>query len=170
MSLIATRTYLEMRDPSELRQAMLPTEASVRRVDAWSPEFWRHLYTEVGRAYRWVDRLPWTDDEINAYLSDPAIQLWVLIVGSETAGYFELRRYPDQSIEIAYFGLLPVFVGHGLGKGLLTSAATEAWRAGATRVWMHTSSLDHPAALPNYLARGFKVFKREIYEAPPSSP
>ena len=111
--------------------ATLPTEASVRRVDAWSPAFWRHLYTEVGRAYRWVDRLVWTDDEINAYLSDPAIQLWVLTVGSETAGYFELRRYPDQSIEIAYFGLLPVFVGHGLGKGLLTSAAAEAWRAGA---------------------------------------
>jgi GNAT superfamily N-acetyltransferase len=166
MSPTATRTYLEMHDPSELRPAALPAEAAVRRVDAWSPGFWRHLYTEVGRAYRWVDRLGWTDDEINAYLSDPAIQLWVLTVGRETAGYFELRRYPDQSIEIAYFGLLPAFVGHGLGKGLLTSAATEAWRAGATRVWMHTSSLDHAAALPNYLARGFKVFKTEIYEAP----
>jgi GNAT superfamily N-acetyltransferase len=81
------------------------------------------------------------------------------------AGYFELRRDSDNAIEIAYFGLLPEFVGRGLGKALLSAAATEAWRAGASRVWLHTSSLDHPAALPNYLARGFKVFRTETYLA-----
>ncbi len=169
MSRTATRTYLEMRQPSELLPAPLPSGAGVHRVETPSPALWRHLYTEVGRAYRWVDRLVWSDEEIEAYLSDPAIQLWVLTIGDETAGYFELRRYPDQAIEIAYFGLLPTFVGRGLGKGLLTAAATEAWRAGATRVWMHTSTLDHPAALPNYLARGFKVFKQELYDAPPDA-
>jgi GNAT superfamily N-acetyltransferase len=164
VSLTATRTYLEMPRASELRAEPLPADASVARVHDPAPSLWRYLYADVGRAYRWTDRLGWTDDEIAAYLADPAIQLWVLTVDQTTAGYFELRRYPDQAIEIAYFGLLPDFVGRGLGKGLLSVAASEAWRQGAARVWLHTSSLDHHAALPNYLARGFRVFKVETYD------
>ena len=32
----------------------------------------------------------------------------------------------------------------------------RAWERQPTRVWLHTSSLDHPAALANYVARGFE--------------
>ena len=81
------------------------------------------------------------------------------------AGYFELRRDDDDSIEIAYIGLLPAFVGRGLGRCLLSAAVERAWACGARRVWLHTCSFDHPAALPNYLARGFRVYKKESYEA-----
>ena len=66
-------------------------------------------------------------------------------------------------MEIAYFGLLPEFLGKGLGKLLLTLAVTEAWDSGARRVWLHTCTLDDPAALPNYLRRGFRKFKEERY-------
>jgi hypothetical protein len=31
-------------------------------------------------------------------------------------------------------------------------------------VWLHTSTLDHPAALPNYLKRGFKQVRTEVYQ------
>ena len=41
---------------------------SRREVHGCPASFWRYLYTEVGRAYHWIDRLPWTDDEIRAYL------------------------------------------------------------------------------------------------------
>jgi GNAT superfamily N-acetyltransferase len=160
----ATRTYLEMRSPADLRPADWPVAgARVDRLVNCPPSFWRYLYSEVGRAYHWFDRLPWTNEEIAEYLADPAIELWLLSIDAVPAGYFELRREPGGSIEIAYFGLLPEFVGRGLGKALLTEAASKAWQAGADRVWMHTSSLDHRAALPNYLARGFQVFKKETY-------
>ena len=53
----------------------------------------------------------------------------------------------------------------GLGKYLLTEAAEAAWAFGASRVWLHTCSLDHSGALANYLGRGFQVFKTETYEA-----
>jgi GNAT superfamily N-acetyltransferase len=66
-------------------------------------------------------------------------------------------------VEIAYFGLLPEFMGRGWGKYLLSEAARQAWRAGATRVWLHTCTLDHPAALPNYLRRGFRPVREERY-------
>lgn len=162
---LAVRTYLEMTDPSALEGAPAPDAGSVvERVEQAAPGEWRYLYTEVGRQYHWVDRLGWTDEEIKAYLADPALELWVLRAGGEPAGYFELRRHPDEAVEIAYFGLLPAFVGRGFGKFLLTRAVERAWARGAARVWLHTSSLDHASALPNYLARGFSIWKQETYE------
>jgi GNAT superfamily N-acetyltransferase len=79
------------------------------------------------------------------------------------AGYFELERQADGSIEIAYFGLMQEFLGRGLGKHLLTVAAEQAWSDGANRVWLHTCTLDDAAAMPNYVKRGFKPFKQEKY-------
>lgn len=164
-----TRTYLEQTNLDELRPAAPPGEdVAVLQVEDCAPSLWRRLYGDVGAAYHWVDRLGWTDAEIQAYLSDPAVSLWVLSVKGEVAGYFELRRHPEDevrtfSVEIAYFGLLPPYVGQGLGKYLLSEAAARAWTLQPSRVWLHTSTLDHPAALPNYLARGFSIFRVERY-------
>ena len=163
----AVRTYVEMRAPSELRPADVPDlPVRIERVTDCPPAFWRFLYTEVGGQYHWVDRLPWTDDEIRAYLDDPAVSLYLMSVSGAPAGYFELRRDADDSMEIVYFGLLPQFTGKGLGGYMLTDAVTRAWQSGATRVWLHTNTLDHPAALPNYQKRGFRVFRSERYEVP----
>ena len=161
----AVRTYLEMTNPADLDGAASPSPgAIVERVEACPPAVWRRLYTEVGQPYHWVDRLGWTDAEITAYLADPALELWLLRDEGETGGYFELRAHPDGAVEVAYFGLLPAFVGRGLGKFMLTRAVERAWAKGATRVWLHTSSLDHTSALSNYLARGFGIWKQETYE------
>jgi GNAT superfamily N-acetyltransferase len=162
-----TRTYLEQKRQTDLRPAPAPDAgATIVQVEECAPSFWRKLYMEVGGAYHWVDRLGWTDSEITSYLTDPAVSLWVLSVGGEVAGYFELRKHPEEaafSVEIAYFGLLPAYLGRGLGKYLLSEAARRAWELEPARVWLHTSTLDHTAALPNYLARGFSVFRVEQY-------
>ena len=153
-----------MTEPSQLTGgAAPPAGVTLVREVSYPAALWRRLYTEVGRDHHWVDRLGWTDAEIRRYLDDPAVELWVLREGGEVAGYFELRGESNGSVEIAYFGLLPAFTGRGLGRYLLTAAAARAWAAGATRVWVHTSSLDHPSALPNYLARGFSISKQETY-------
>jgi GNAT superfamily N-acetyltransferase len=159
-----TRTYLELTRAEDLRRAAAPSDQiSVHQVDDCAPSFWRRLYSDVGSQYHWVDRLVWTDDDIRTYLADPAVSLWILSVDGGVAGYFELRKHADDSVEIAYFGLLPPYVGRGLGKYLLSEAAARAWELQPARVWLHTSTLDHPAALPNYLARGFAIFKVEEY-------
>lgn len=161
-----TRTYLEMRDRSALRPARSddPLIQIEQQLDC-SLAFFRHLYVEVGRNYSWIDRLPWTDEQIAEYLNQEEISLWVMTYEEKTAGYFELRKCADTSIEIAYFGLFPAFIGRGLGKHLLTCATEQAWDEGATRVWLHTCTLDDRAAMPNYLKRGFRPFKTEIYNA-----
>lgn len=128
------------------------------------PSFWRYLYSEVGRRHHWVDRLPWTDDEIRAYLADPAVSLWLMSVAGAPAGYFELRKDDEGGIEIAYFGLLEEFIGRGLGGHLLTVAAERAWETSPSRVWLHTNTLDHPAALRNYQSRGFAIVRTEAYD------
>lgn len=159
-----TRTYLEMRDSSELQPAH--SEDPLIRVELQSEcsvELFRSLYIEVGKNYHWVDRLPWTDEDIRAHLVQSEVSLWVMTRDNKWAGYFELRKCEDGSTEIAYFGLIPEFMGRGLGKYLLTCATKQAWADGANRVWLHTCTLDDPAALPNYLKRGFRPFKTEKY-------
>jgi GNAT superfamily N-acetyltransferase len=160
----AVRTYLELRDLAELRPALLDDPAiRIEQVHGCPPSFWRYLYTEVGRAYRWIDRLPWTDEDIRTYLEQPEVSLWLMTVTGAPAGYFELRREPSGATEIVYFGLLPEFTGRGLGGHLLTIAVQTAWTRGASRVWLHTNTLDHPGALPNYLKRGFTAFDSERF-------
>ena len=161
------RTYLEMRTPDALRPAAAPAAAPplvVRRLDRPTVEEYRGLYAGVGARYHWRDRLRWSDDELAAHLALRSVTVWVLEVGGETAGYFELKRHFDDSVEIAYFGLMPAFVGRGLGRFLLTRAIEEAWALEATRVWVHTCTLDHPAALANYRARGMSEYRTETYE------
>lgn len=161
-----TRTYLEMGSPEELHPVAAPPGAPrLERIEACPPSFFRYLYAEVGRAYHWTDRLSWSDQQVRRHLADPGVSLWLLTSGAAPAGYFELRARDERSVEIAYFGLLPDFVGRGWGGHLLTRAVETAWAMGPQRVWLHTCTLDHPAALPNYLRRGFRPVREEVYTA-----
>jgi len=158
------RTYLEMTSPADLVAARsADPHARIERVEGCPASFFRYLYTEVGRACHWVDRLGWTDEEIRDHLADPAVSLWLFTVRRAPAGYFELKKGEDGAVEIAYFGLLPEFIGKGYGKHVLSEAVDRAWSLGARRVWLHTCTLDDPAALPNYRARGFRPFREETY-------
>ena len=160
------RTYLEMAERPKAEVGGCPdASARVERLRECPVSFFRYLYAEVGRDYHWYDRLRWSDAEVRARLLDPAVSFHLLSVGGAPAGYFELQQHPGGSVEIAYFGLLPEFIGRGLGRHLLREATAAAWALGASRVWLHTCTLDDPAALPNYLARGFRPFKTESYEA-----
>jgi GNAT superfamily N-acetyltransferase len=158
------RTYLEMRSPGELQPAAISLPVpKVERLERCPVDFFRYLYQEVGRAYRWTDRLGWNDETIRNYLETPGVSIWLMSWEESPAGYFELRQHEDHSVEIAYFGLLPDFIGRGWGKYLLTRAVESAWELGPGRVWLHTCTLDHPAALPNYIKRGFRPVREEVY-------
>ena len=160
------RTYLELRSPEQLRPAREPDlPARFVRHENCSTEHYRRLYGNVGSAWHWRDRDSWSDDQLSALLGSPDVAVWECLVGDDSAGYFELARQADSSVEIVYFGLIERFFGRGLGGAMLTRAAREAWAMGANRVWLHTCTLDSPRALPNYEARGFAEFKQERYVA-----
>src|SRR5262245_23173856 len=97
-SIKVTRTYLEMRAPSELRAARGDDPSiKIEEQRDCSVELFRFLYREVGENYFWIDRLPWTDEQIIAYLQQPAVSLWVMTYADDTAGYFELKKEDDGS-------------------------------------------------------------------------
>jgi GNAT superfamily N-acetyltransferase len=159
------RTYLALDDPAQLRAAR-PADANVRIV-RHSPcpvPLYRRLYRDVGEQWFWHDRLEWSDEDLAAHLSAPNVGLWELQVAGESAGYFELQRHDDGGVEIVYFGLIPKFIGQGLGGFMLTRATQEAWAMNAARVWLHTCTLDSPNALPGYKARGFQPYKTQRLE------
>lgn len=172
MNTVVTTYHLEMLDRADLRPGRSRSDLDIRRAEIPLPELNRFLYTAVGGDWYWLSRLPWTYQHWLTYLDRPALETWVAYVAGSPAGYFELEAQPGANVEIVYFGLLPRFVGHGLGGTLLTAATERAWEMGAARVWVHTCTLDHPGALANYQRRGFRIFKEEVVtkELPPRSP
>jgi GNAT superfamily N-acetyltransferase len=156
--------HLEMRSREALLPVLaVPPEAILLRAAVPSPELNRFLYTAVGGDHFWIDRLRWSWADWMRWLDRPEHETWVLHWSGTPAGYFELERQGAHDVEVAYFGLLPRFAGKGLGGYLLTQAVDRAWSLApeVNRVWLHTCTLDHPAALANYLARGFSVIKEE---------
>lgn len=157
-----TTYYLEMNDPRELRpKRSTRDDVTLSLIHPPMPELNRFFYTAVGADWYWLDRLPWTYARWRAYLSRPELETWMLAVAGTPAGYFELEKQPEANVEICYFGLLPAFVGAGLGGHLLTCAIERGFAMGARRVWVHTCTQDHPQALANYQARGLRLYKEE---------
>ncbi|MBV9194404.1 MAG: GNAT family N-acetyltransferase [Solirubrobacterales bacterium] len=159
--------------PTELRAASPPRRSlQIWRAEIPSPEFSRFLYTAVGARWYWLARLGWSYAEWEGHLDRPEVETWVAYMRGTPAGYFELEGHVDGTVEITQIGLLPAFIGQGFGAHLLTVAVERAWTIGASRVVVHTFSLDHPNALANYRARGFRVFEEltgraSVPEEPP---
>lgn len=161
----ATRTFLEMRASSAIVPFAFPAAgAEVRRLDVVPGSLYRYLYREVGRPWHWLDRWDWSDARVAEHLASGGIEIWLLTVDGTPAGYFELHR-TAREVEVCYFGLLPEFIGNRLGPALLTVAAQQAWSTEPERVWLHTCSLDHPAAIRNYQRVGFVSYREEPYDA-----
>jgi GNAT superfamily N-acetyltransferase len=158
-------TYLEMRSPDQLRPKRANSRFEVREIKEPDWRLNRDMYFRVGESWRWIDKRPWTDAQWKHYASSPELRTFAAYYDDALAGYYELRTDDEDAIEIAYFGLLPDFVGRGLGGALLTSAIEEAWsRHGGIapkRVWVHTCDRDHPQAPTNYQARGMVIYKIE---------
>jgi GNAT superfamily N-acetyltransferase len=168
-----TTYYLEMTDPSHLRPKQVSHGGlEIKQAQVPLPEFNRFLYTAVGGDWYWVGRLSWTYHQWQGWVDRPELQTWVAYVSGTPAGYFELEAQADSNVEIVHFGLLPHCIGQGLGGHLLTVAVETAWHMGASRVWLHTDTLDHPHALANYCARGFRVYREETttHDMPDQSP
>lgn len=154
--------YLEMRSPDDLKGKEKPTGLEVVEAEVKEYSFNRYLYQLVGQAWRWNDKLSLSIDDWKHYAENENLRTWVAYTKGSIAGYYELQKQKDDNVELAYFGLAPKFIGKGFGGYLLTHAIKSAWAWGDTRrVWVHTCTLDHDSALPNYQARGMKIYKTE---------
>jgi GNAT superfamily N-acetyltransferase len=161
-------TYLEMTGPP-LRAALPPprTGIEVRRAIRPTIGFYRYLYDAIGAEWTWYERKLLRDVELAAIIHDPGVEVNVLWADGVPAGLAELDFREPPGVELAYFGVLPDFIGQGLGRFLLNWAVHHVWRGRPRRFWVHTCDLDHPRALGVYQKAGFRIYDRRTALATP---
>lgn len=165
MKTVPTKTtYLQMHAPPEAGSLPLPAEVAVQRMPQPTVEQYRFLYNSVGRDYNWIDRNLMAEEALLKIIHDPHVEIFVLNMRGEPAGFAELDRRVIDEVELGYFGLFPSAVGQGLGKTFLRWIIAQAWSYQPRRVWVHTCDLDHPAALPTYIKAGFEVYEERVIE------
>ena len=156
-------TYLEMTSPEQ--RTAVPGRAeptAILRAERPALSYYRYLYDTVGADWSWYTRRQLSDEALAAIIHDDRVEVFVLYVRGVPAGYVELDRRVEEAVEIAYFGLMPEYIGRGLGPFLLDWALGRAWSYRPRRVWLHTCSLDHPKALAVYQRAGFVVYDRQV--------
>ena len=157
-----TTYYLEMTSPDDLNEKPAPADLDDIEAEIKEFRFNRYHYQLVGEPWSWTDKLSLPDDVWQQYAESESLRTWVAYSKGSIAGYYELQQQENDNVEIVYFGLAPKFTGKGFGGYLLSHAIESAWSWGNTkRVWVHTCTLDHDAALPNYQARGMTVYRTE---------
>ncbi|MCR9070118.1 MAG: GNAT family acetyltransferase [Alphaproteobacteria bacterium] len=146
--------------PGGMRTALI-------RAEPPTVSFYRYLYNTVGADWTWISRRLMADADLLGHIADPAVEVYVLYVDGAPAGYGEIdRRQSGGDVELAYFGLLPDFIGRGVGRYLLDTIVDIAWTGPTRRLWVHTCDLDHPRAIGTYQRAGFQPFDQYIETLP----
>lgn len=146
----------EMTSPRQLRPSS-ETALDIRELSQPSPSFLQFLWLSVGGPWSWGYRLNWTKEQWTKLSTDSMTRTWVAYLEGSPIGFFELHR-DNHEVEITFIGLMQEFIGKGFGRHLLTRATQEAWKCGATRIWLESCNWDGPNAVNNYEARGFTKY------------
>jgi GNAT superfamily N-acetyltransferase len=152
-------THLEMIERPEL-----PSASSGLTAECWlqpSCDDYRALFRKVGEPWLWISRLLMSEDELQAILHDPAVEILIVRDGKQPVGFVELDFRTAGECEIAFFGLIPEQNGKGNGRWMMNLALDKAWRKGISRVWLHSCTQDSPRALPFYQRCGFRIFRQQ---------
>lgn len=157
-------THLEMRSRPSLAPARFLRPGMLLRLDPPTVGFYRYLYTAIGSSWGWDERRELDDDALGAIILDPAVDVFVLYVGGVPAGMFELDRRVADEIELRHLGLVSEFIGRGLGKHLVTAAVEAAWDHEPDRLWVRSTSLEHPQGVLTYQWAGFTPYQTTTEE------
>jgi ribosomal protein S18 acetylase RimI-like enzyme len=166
MAGVRHRSYMLVCTPDDFvvrpaaKRARLVTARARLRDAAACGRLWR----AVGEGF-WTERFRWSDARWRARLREPGVSFWIATVGGAEVGGYELARKAT-GCKIEGFGIVPARRGTGLGRALLADATRRGFAAGASKVWLHTATDDHPAALPNYRASGYRVVRERPLRNP----
>ena len=168
-----TVTFLEMEARPAYPRPSVPSRPRLALLKAEDAPV-RHfldLYRAVGADWEWNDRLRQPRAEVEAFVSDPAVVLYTLMVKGWTGGFFMLDHREEGTTDLAYFGLVPEAGGQGLGTWLLQTAIHAGWDIpGTRRMSVNTCTLDHPRALPLYQKHGFAPVRQKTAQMVLSAP
>jgi GNAT superfamily N-acetyltransferase len=157
----AVVTHLEMTARPALRRD--PAGAwTLRRVEMPPLDWFRDLYRRVGEEWLWISKIRMPDAELAAIIQSPLMEIYALAHEGRDEGLLELDFREPGQCEFVSFGLTEKLVGIGAGRWLMNRALELAWSRPVDRVWLHTCTFDHPAALAFYQRSGFRPFRRQV--------
>lgn len=160
----AVVTHLEMATPPDTPPAPLPDGMALRRIERPDIAWYRDLYTRVGGLdWMWFSRLQLAEEDLNAILSDPDVEVYALEKEGRPEGLMELDFREKGSCLLAFLGLTATAQGSGAGRAMMAEAVARAFaRDGVQSFRIHTCTFDSPVALPFYIRSGFAPVRREI--------
>ncbi|WFU16285.1 GNAT family N-acetyltransferase [Bradyrhizobium sp. CB3481] len=135
---------------------------SLRRVETPPLDWFRDLYRRIGEEWLWISRIRMSDAELAAHLHSPQLEVYALVDDGGDEGLLELDFREPGQCEIVMFGVTAKLVGSGAGRWLMDRALDIAWSRPIDRLWLHTCTFDHPAALAFYQRSGFRPFRRQV--------
>lgn len=139
-----------------------PQAWSLRRIEMPPLDWFRHLYRRVGEEWLWISRTRMLSAELAAIVQSPLVEIYALAHEGRDEGLLELDFREPGQCELVSFGVTEKLVGSGAGRWLMNRALEIAWSRPIERLWLHTCTYDHPAALAFYQRSGFRAFKRQI--------
>ena len=161
MKIVAINTYLIMRAPTATsRDGPDAPGMTIRLAVPDDAAVYRDLYHAVGGNHAWFARCQWSVSDFSERISDHNVHVWLAFADGQPAGFAELERHEDGTIQLKFLGVSPAVQRRGLGKRVLACAVGDAWRMRPRFLWLLTRNYDGPYALANYLKRGFTVWKR----------
>ncbi|ROP91265.1 N-acetylglutamate synthase-like GNAT family acetyltransferase [Stella humosa] len=155
-------TALEMLAPPAARPDPSPAPWTLRPAHRPDLDWYRDLYRRVGEDWLWFSRLRMADTALAAIIHDPGVAVFALAVDGRDEGLLELDFRAPGICELAFFGVTAGQLGSGAGRWLMNRAVEQAWSRPIGRLWVHTCTLDHPAALAFYIRSGFTPYQRQI--------
>jgi GNAT superfamily N-acetyltransferase len=157
--LAAVVTYLEMLErPADLTASSV----TLRQVKNPDLNWYREIFRRSGESWLWWSRLEMSDGQLGSVLNAPTTDLFLAESDGAEVGMAELDRSNSGQVEISFFGLYGEAIGKGIGRPFMSALLDRAWSSSTSRVWVHTCTLDSPAALPFYMKCGFRPYKRAI--------
>ncbi len=160
---IAVKTfYLEMDKKPEGKSYDLPDNCRIDEIDNLSCANYREIFASVGSEWGWASRLILNDSELSNIINSENTKIYFLYFKNEFAGFAELNMQDKNNIELIFFGLLPSFIGKGLGGYFLSYIIEKGWSFNPDKLWLHTCEFDHPQAIKVYQRSGFVLCKEEI--------
>lgn len=160
--LAAVVTYLQMHAPPNRTPVPAPTGVTLAHICEPDPDWYQNLFREIGTPWLWTSRLQLERDALNAILTDEKVHIHAVRKNGQDIGLVELDFRRSDCNEIAFFGLIPNATGQGQGRWMMDQAISKAFKTRNTRLFLHTCTLDSPAALPFYQSCGFKAYKRAV--------
>ena len=105
------RNYLEINSIKDLNEVVEPNgDYFLDLLEPINFQLNKFFYKNVGKKFKWIDRLVWTETQWIDYVSNKSVETYVFKFKDDLAGFFELIFHSEKKeVEIAYFGLLEEF-------------------------------------------------------------